>query len=329
MHSEAVARLQPDHLAQLDTEGFVVVERYIDSTTVEEATAELGQIHAGLPLAGASAAREGRPLFKANAQDSQVRDDLICWLSAEDAEAWGCPALGDIARSVLGVIKPIEARRPSWASLLSAPRKCMVSNYQGPRGHYVAHRDGVPRDMCADTVAAAKQQMHDLVKAGDWAYSGSLIPFMKDAGAAMKTQHESKHARREITAICYLNPDDWEERDGGSEPATHLAADFPHGLTVRACSVAALPRMQAGRRDWRDCDYARGCLAREGYAGPLQFENDAARSAPDSASQARPLGLVGEETQRAAGHRLIAEDTALRYYYKSRAYHDTATRRSL
>ena len=177
--------------------------------------------------------------------------------------------------------------------------------------------------MCADTVAAAKQQMHDLVKAGDWAYSGSLIPFMKDAGAAMKTQHESKHARREITAICYLNPDDWEaERDGGSEPATPRRC-FPHGLTVRACSVAALPRMQAGRRDWRDCDYTRGCLAREGYAGPLQLENDAARSAPDSTSQARPLGLVGEETQRAAGHRLIAEDTALRYYYKSRAYRIT------
>ena len=62
-----------------------------------------------------------------------------------------------------------------------------------------------------------------------------MIPFMKDAGAAIKTQHESKHARREITAICYLNPDDWEaERDGGSKPATpHRSVAHSDGLTVR------------------------------------------------------------------------------------------------
>ena len=45
---------------------------------------------------------------------------------------------------------------------------------------------------------------------------GSLVSFMRESKAAMQAQHEGKFLEREITAICYLN-DDWDdERDGGS-----------------------------------------------------------------------------------------------------------------
>ena len=172
---------------------------------------ELARVHEGATLSADS------DTFKLSEQDRKIRDDTLIWVSPPEAASWGCGSLATIAEVVLGVVKPIEERRPNWASLLQPPRKCMVSNYRGPAGHYVAHRDGIPLDRAGADLAAAKQEMHKMITDGYWAEGGNFVATIKESAGAMKTVGDAKHSNREITCICYLNDDDWDaERDGGA-----------------------------------------------------------------------------------------------------------------
>lgn len=227
---ELHAPLTPSALDQLDQHGFVVVDKFIPQELVCGSIKDLDRIHAGETLHGDA------DKFKLSAQDTKIRDDRLIWTSPADARLWGCNALATVSEIVLGIVKPLEERRPNWASLLQAPRKCMVSNYsvrrghassrlllsfsccdsvarsdcslacslwgQGPAGHYVAHRDGIAIERAGAGLAAAKHEMLQMVKQGDWAYSGNFVATMKESSKAMKTMHEAKFSEREITCIC-------------------------------------------------------------------------------------------------------------------------------
>ena len=117
------APLTPDALDQLDQLGFVVVDKFIHKDLVRDTLQDLTRIHRGQTL-GSDADK-----FKLSAQDAKIRDDMLIWVSPGDARLWGCGALANVAEIVLGIVKPLEERRPRWAGLLQAPRKCMVSNY--------------------------------------------------------------------------------------------------------------------------------------------------------------------------------------------------------
>lgn len=78
----------------------------------------------------------------------------------------------------------------------------LLGIWQGPSGHYVAHRDGILVERAGAGLAAAKNEMLNMVKQGDWAYSGNFVSTIKESAKAMKTMHEAKFSEREITCIC-------------------------------------------------------------------------------------------------------------------------------
>jgi hypothetical protein len=120
---ELHAPLTPDALDQLDQHGFVVVDKFIHGDLVRDTLEDLARIHRCQTL------DSDADKFKLSAQDTKIRDDMLIWISPVDASLWGCGALAIVAEIVLGIVKPLEERRPRWAGLLQAPRKCMVSNY--------------------------------------------------------------------------------------------------------------------------------------------------------------------------------------------------------
>ena len=115
--------LSPDALDQLDQHGYVAVEKFIHEDLVRATIEDLERIHRGQTF------RSDADKFKLSAQDTKIRDDMLIWVDPVDARLWGCNALAMVAEIVLGIVEPLEARRPRWAGLLQAPRKCMVSNY--------------------------------------------------------------------------------------------------------------------------------------------------------------------------------------------------------
>ena len=108
---ELHAPLTPSALDQLDQHGFVVVDKFIPQELVCGSIEDLDRIHAGETLHGDA------DKFKLSAQDTKIRDDRLIWTSPADARLWGCNALATVSEIVLGIVKPLEERRPNWASL--------------------------------------------------------------------------------------------------------------------------------------------------------------------------------------------------------------------